>query len=86
MGPPCTLGDEIREVCEIKVIRVRFVRGQGTDKDPVRYVCQYWSPTGELLAETDTLIDCAETEWQNRRSESQKSILPHCDDRCTSAE
>lgn len=37
----------------IKVIQTRAKRGEGTEKDPVRIVTQYWDFEGHLLAEND---------------------------------
>ncbi len=43
------------EVCEMKVTRATLKRrGKGTEGDPVRCIIQYWTLTGELLAEVDT--------------------------------
>lgn len=41
----------------IEVIEVIFIRGKGTDNDPVRRLKQYWSTDGELLATSED--DCA---------------------------
>lgn len=35
----------------VEVIHVQASRGKGTESDPVRVVNQYWSKTGQLLAE-----------------------------------
>ncbi len=43
-----------RSVRQITVIAVMAARGQGTEKDPIRVVTQYWSSDGELLAEKDS--------------------------------
>lgn len=44
----------MKEVELIQVIRTKITRrGKGTDGDPVRIVEQYWSLTGDLLAEVD---------------------------------
>lgn len=37
----------------IQVIQTRSKRGEGTEKDPVRIVTQYWDFEGHLLAEND---------------------------------
>ena len=37
----------------IKVIHTVATRGVGTEDNPVRVVHQYWSLSGELLAEKD---------------------------------
>ena len=37
----------------IQVIQTRSKRGEGTKKDPVRIVTQYWDFEGHLLAEND---------------------------------
>lgn len=39
----------------IQVIRTRAKRGEGTEKDPVRIVTQYWDFEGHILAEDDPL-------------------------------
>lgn len=41
----------------IKVIMTVSIKGAGTEKDPVRYVYQYWDFKGKLLAERDTYLD-----------------------------
>lgn len=43
----------------IEVIEVCAVRGSGTDADPVRFVNQYWTKEGQLLAESNPLPDAA---------------------------
>ncbi len=40
----------------IRVIRTESIIGRGTEKDPVRYIYQYWDFKGKLLAQNDTLI------------------------------
>lgn len=42
-----------RTVELIEVIHTTAIRGTGTNKSPVRIVHQYWSKSGELLAEKD---------------------------------
>lgn len=37
----------------VEVIHVEAARGKGTKENPARIVHQYWSKTGELLAEKD---------------------------------
>ena len=37
----------------IEIIFIEFVRGEGTEKDAVRTVEQYWTRDGELIAERD---------------------------------
>ncbi len=39
----------------IKVIKTVSLRGDGTDKDPVRPITQYWDFKGKLLAENDPI-------------------------------
>ena len=39
----------------IKVIKTTSLLGLGTEKDPIRYVYQYWDFEGNLLASHDTL-------------------------------
>lgn len=41
----------------MSVIRTMTVYGAGTNEDPVRYLYQYWSTDGKLLAQHDTLED-----------------------------
>jgi len=41
----------------IEVIETKSVRGMGTEEDMSRYVMQYWSLKGELLAENDGMFD-----------------------------
>ncbi len=38
----------------IKVIKTTALLGAGTQKDPVRYIYQYWDFEGNLLAEQDS--------------------------------
>lgn len=44
------------EVKVIKVIRTESIIGDGTEKDPVRRIYQYWDFKGNLLAKNDTWI------------------------------
>lgn len=39
----------------MQVIKTISLLGLGTEKDPVRYVYQYWDFKGNLLASHDTL-------------------------------
>lgn len=39
----------------IQVIKTISIMGEGTKKDPVRYIYQYWDFEGNLLASHDTL-------------------------------
>lgn len=39
----------------IKVIQTKSLIGRGTQKDPARYIYQYWDFKGNLLASHDTL-------------------------------
>lgn len=41
----------------IQVIQTVSIIGAGTEKDPVRYIYQYWDFKGNLLASKDTLED-----------------------------
>lgn len=41
----------------IKVIKTKSLLGEGTKKDPIRYIYQYWDFEGNLLANHDTLED-----------------------------
>lgn len=45
------------EVKITKVIRTTLLRGEGTEKDPARYVYQYWDMEGKFLFELDDLED-----------------------------
>jgi len=44
----------------VEVIRTVAARGEGTDKNPVRMVEQYWSKDGQLLAEHDSIKEVTE--------------------------
>lgn len=46
----------------IKVIQTESILGYGTEKDPVRYLYQYWDFKGNLLAQKDTLDNSLKTE------------------------
>ena len=39
----------------IQVIKTISIIGEGIEKDPVRYIYQYWDFDGNLLAKHDTL-------------------------------
>ncbi len=41
----------------IKVIKTVSLIGAGVEKDPVRYIIQYWDLKGKLLATKDTYLD-----------------------------
>jgi len=41
----------------IQVIETKSLRGMGTNEDMCRYVMQYWSLDGKLLAENDAILD-----------------------------
>lgn len=41
----------------LNVIQTISIKGDGTEKDPVRYIYQYWDFDGNLLAEHDTIND-----------------------------
>lgn len=46
---------ETPQVAEVvQVIHTLATRGAGTNEDPVRYVHQYWSFDGKLLAENES--------------------------------
>lgn len=45
----------VNSVREVTLIEVVTVVGEGTHTDPVRYLRQYWTKEGELLAECDTM-------------------------------
>lgn len=44
----------------IQVIRTVSLLGNGTEKDPVRHIYQYWDFEGQLLASHDTLEEIIE--------------------------
>lgn len=44
---------EVRSAKQVSVIAVVVKRGAGIEADPVRYITQYWSMGGCLLAECD---------------------------------
>lgn len=39
------------------VIVTKLLRGEGNEKDPVRYVYQYWDMNGKFLFELDDIDD-----------------------------
>lgn len=41
----------------IKVIKTVSLIGAGVEKNPVRYIIQYWDLKGKLLASKDTYLD-----------------------------
>lgn len=41
----------------IKVIQTKSLIGRGSQKDPLRYIYQYWDFKGKLLVSWDTLDD-----------------------------
>lgn len=43
----------IREVDVLKVVHVKYLRGEGTEESPSRLVDEYWSLDGFFLAERD---------------------------------
>ena len=45
----------------MQVIKTISILGEGTEKDPVRYIYQYWDFKGKLLASHDTLDDAEVT-------------------------
>lgn len=45
----------------MQVIKTISILGEGTEKDPVRYIYQYWDFKGNLLASHDTLDDAEVT-------------------------
>lgn len=45
----------VNSVREVTLIEVVVVVGDGTKANPVRYLRQYWTKEGELLAECDTI-------------------------------
>ena len=49
----------------IQVIKTKSLLGDGTQKDPARYIYQYWDFEGKLLATHDTLGDVGVT-WMNQ--------------------
>ncbi len=64
----------VREVVAVEVIRVTYHQGMGTDDDPGREVCSYYTKGGELIGNEDpynapTLdqIEKATTNKENKR-------------------
>lgn len=49
----------------VTVTRIEFIRGTGVEGDPVRTVVQWWTPEGEMIAESDSF---AEDEMQVLKS------------------
>lgn len=41
----------------IQVIQTKSLLGKGIEKDPARYIYQYWDFKGKLLAKYDTLTE-----------------------------
>jgi len=49
-----TFSYELEDIKVINVVRTRLLeRGEGTEKDPIRRIEQFWSMDGELLWEND---------------------------------
>lgn len=44
----------------VEVIEVKTAKGEGTDKDPMRIITEYWSKDGKLLAVNDSYLDLDE--------------------------
>ena len=44
---------KIKIVKEVPVIFVEYVKGNGTEKDPIRIATQYWDLNGNLITELD---------------------------------
>ena len=44
----------------VEVIEVHAAKGDGTDKDPMRIITEYWSKDGKLLAVNDSYLDLDE--------------------------
>ena len=68
--------------CEVmQVIHSQIVRGEGTEEDMVRYVDQYWSLEGELLAEYDPIVTQSYVRPAHRRLNIRwPDITPHQND------
>lgn len=67
-GPPhCTC--DVEEVRIVEVIHVRLVRGLGTSDDKCRWVQQWWTKEGRLIAENDP-FDCQYDARIMRRADS----------------
>lgn len=45
----------VRHVSIDKVIKILAVKGDGTPKDPVREVIQYWDFNGKMIKEFDSM-------------------------------
>lgn len=62
----------------IQVVETKALRGNGTEGDPFRYVIQYWSFDGYLLAEKDPKEDEAGIEsLQLTSKQSLKAKMPY---------
>lgn len=48
----------------IQAIETSDVRGNGTMEDPFRRVMQYWTLSGELLAEVDPETKATKNDWR----------------------
>ena len=44
----------------VEVVEVKTPKGEGTDKDPMRIITEYWSKDGQLLAVNDSYLDLGE--------------------------
>jgi len=51
---PMNKTEPVREVKEISIIMVTVLRGAGVEGDPYREVTQYWTLSGELIADKDS--------------------------------
>lgn len=56
----------------IRVIRTTSLIGEGIEKDPVRYIYQYWDFDGNLLASKDEYKDSCE---ENTISEDRRKAI-----------
>lgn len=51
------LNEKINYVELVEVIKIELTRGDGTEKDPVRSVTQYWDMNGNLLHDDNGYLD-----------------------------
>ncbi len=48
---------KIDEIKLKKIICVKCIKGDGTKKNPTRFVYQYWTLNGKFLVECDDYLD-----------------------------
>jgi hypothetical protein len=72
--------EPIRTTKVIEVVLVEFVKGAGTEQDPIRLVRQYWTKDGLLIAERDQHLEAKPTismrgTWHRLRHEKEPSVV-----------